>query len=100
MKGALVKGWNSLKSDKRIVSPVEHFRVEGKDYIVYADCYRLYILDRKGKERVRVSTVFDLPDNTPLYLTEKEGKTGIAFANAKGTVNFVDFTGKVQQIKC
>lgn len=100
MKGALVKGWNSLKSDKRIVSPVEHFRVEGKDYIVYADRYRLYILDRKGKERVRVSTVFDLPDNTPLYLTEKEGKTGIAFANAKGTVNFVDFTGKVQQIKC
>lgn len=100
MKGALVKGWNSPKSDKRIVSPVEHFRVEGKDYIVYADRYRLYILDRKGKERVRVSTVFDLPDNTPLYLTKREGKTGIAFADAKGTVNFVDFSGKVQQVKC
>lgn len=100
MKGALVEGWNSSKSDKRIVSPVKHFRVEGKDYIVYADCYRLYILDRKGHERVRVSTVFDLPDSTPLYLTRKEGKAGIAFANAKGTVNFVDFGGNVQQIKC
>lgn len=99
MKGALVEGWNSSKSDKRIVSPVKHFRVEGKDYIVYADCYRLYILDRKGHERVRVSTVFDLPDSTPLYLTRKEGKAGIAFANAKGTVNFVDFGGNVQQIK-
>lgn len=100
MKGALVKGWNSPKSDKRIVSPVEHFRVEGKDYIVYADRYRLYILDRKGNERVRVSTVFDLAENTPLYLTKREGKAVIAFAEAKGTVSFVGFNGKVQQVKC
>lgn len=100
MKGELVKGWNNLKADKRIVTPVEHFRVEGKDYIAYADRYRLYILDRKGNERVRVSTVFDLPEYTSLYLTKRDGKAVIGFANAKGTVNLVDFNGKVQQVKC
>lgn len=100
IKGTVVKGWKSVKSDKEIVTRVQHYRVEGKDYIVYADRYRLYILDRKGNERVRVSTLFDLAENTDLYLTRREGKMMIAFTNKKGPVNLVDFNGKVKQLKC
>lgn len=100
IKGEVVKGWDSPKADKKIVTRVEHFRVDGKDYIVYADQFRLYILDRKGNERVRVSTVFDLQENTELYLTKRAGKTVIAFADVKGRVNLVEFNGTVRQLNC
>lgn len=100
VSGKQVKGWDCDRADKDFVTKVNHFRVDGKDYIVFADQYRLYILDRKGKERVRVSTVFDLRENTPFYLVKQEGKTGVAFGNADGQMNVVDFNGKVKRIPC
>ena len=70
----LVKGWEPKKTDNPIVSRVQHVRISDKDYIVFADQYRVYILDRKGKERVKVSTVFDLPEQTAIYLAKQSGK--------------------------
>ena len=64
-----------------------------------ADRYRLYILDRKGKERVRVSDVFDLGEGTEIYLTHKGGKPLLAFANSNEQLNLVDFNGKNQPLK-
>lgn len=100
LDGSPVKGWDSKKADKEIVSKVYYFRVDGKDYIVYADRYRFYILDRKGNERVQVSSVFDLKVNTDIYLTRKGGNAMLAFANIAGPVNLVDFKGNVQTVKC
>lgn len=100
IKGELVKGWDSARADKEIVTPVMHYRVGNKDYIVYADLYRLYILDRKGKERVRVSTVFELDENTTLYLSRRQGKACLAFADCNGKVNLVDFEGRHSAITC
>ena len=99
LSGNFVKGWDMPKSDNDIASRVYHFRVEGKDYIVYADRYRLYILDRKGKERVKVSTLLNLPENTLLYLTKQGGQTKIAFVDANGEILLVDFRGNVQRVK-
>lgn len=100
IQGKVVKDWKSAKADKEIVTRVNHYRVGDKDYIVYGDRYRLYILDRRGRERVKVSNVFDLQENTELYLTRKNGKTVIAFINADGSVNLTDFQGKVEKLKC
>ncbi|MDL2252068.1 VCBS repeat-containing protein [Odoribacter sp. OttesenSCG-928-J03] len=100
MEGQLVKGWKTERSDKEIVSKVYFYRIENKDYIVYADRYRLYIRDRKGKERVRVSAVFDLPDRTEFYLTNKNGKPVIAFQGVNNVVNLVDFSGALQTFPC
>lgn len=100
LDGEPLKGWDTRKADKEIVSKVYYFRIEGKDYIVYADRYRFYILDRKGNERVQVSSVFDLKVNTDIYLTRKGGAAVLAFANIAGPVNLVDFKGNVQTVKC
>lgn len=100
IQGKLVKGWDRPKADKEIMTAVEHFRVEGKDYIVFADPYRLYILDRKGKERVKVSTVFDLRANTKLYLAQDNGKAVLVFADKTGDFLVTDFTGKVRKSSC
>ena len=94
-----VKGWDVPKSDNDIVSKIYHFRVEGKDYLVYADRYRLYILDRKGKERVKVSTLLNLSANTSLYLTKQNGQMKMAFMDANGEIVLVNFRGQVERIK-
>lgn len=100
IRGQIVKDWRSEKADKDIATQVNHYRVGEKDYIVFADRYRLYILDRRGKERVKVSTVFDLQENTDLYLTRKDGEDIIAFADREGKVNLVNFQGKSKVLAC
>ena len=99
VSGNFVKGWDVPKSDNNIVSKIYHIRVEGKDYLVYADRYRLYILDRKGKERVKVSTLLNLSANTSLYLTKQNGQMKMAFMDANGEIVLVDFRGRVERVK-
>lgn len=93
LDGKLVQGWKPDKADKPIASKVRHFRVEGKDYIVFADQYRLYILDRKGKERVKISSVLDLPGQTDIHVVKRKGRHWLAFAGNGGKVHLVDFDG-------
>lgn len=100
LDGNVVQGWESGKADKEIVTKVQFYRVGDKDYIVFADRYRFYILDRKGNERVRISTVFDLRDNTDIFYTRKNGTPLLAFANNGGSINLVDFSGNVQTVQC
>ena len=99
LTGNQVQGWNIPRCDNDIVSRVSHFRVSGKDYIVYAGQHRLYILDRRGKERVRVSELLNLPDTTYLYLTRVSDKACIALNDVDGNFLLVDFTGKVTTVK-
>ncbi|MDR0982544.1 MAG: WD40 repeat domain-containing protein [Culturomica sp.] len=100
IEGKLIEGWKHEKADKEIVSDVKYCRIKNKDYIIYADRHRLYICDRKGNERVKVSSVFDLPDKTDIYVTDFGGVSVIVFSNITGEINVVDFTGKVRKIKC
>ena len=96
LDGKPVEGWNPQKTDKPVVSKVQHFRVADKDYIVFADRYRFYILDRKGKERVRVSSVFDLKPHTDVYLTRKGGQPVLVFAGKGGQIHVVNFSGQTE----
>lgn len=100
LDGVLVQGWDCRKADKQIVTKVRHFRVGDKDYIVFADRYRLYILDRKGKERIKVASVFELRENTDLYLTGKGDNARLMFADVSGGVYSVDFKGQVRLVDC
>lgn len=99
IKGSLIPDWKNFKADKKISSRIYHYRLGNKDYIVLADLYRLYILDRRAKERVRVSDVFELGEKTEIYLTHKGGKPLLAFANSDGRLNLVDFDGKTEVVK-
>ena len=99
LDGRPVTGWAPANTDAPAVTKVQHFRVEGKDYIVFADRYRLYILDRRGNERVKVKTVFDLPDPTDLYLVRKGGRPRLVFAGVDGRIHLVDFTGRTESVK-
>ncbi len=57
-EGTLVKGWSFGQSESEVTQPVNHFRIGDKDFLVFGDRFRTYILDRKGNTRVNTDVFF------------------------------------------
>lgn len=66
--GARVTGWNIPQTEGIVTQPVQFFRTSGKDYIVFSDQYRNYIMDRRGNTRVRPNKIFIRNNLSPFYL--------------------------------
>ena len=66
-EGKNIKGWNFDRTEQEVTTPVQHFRIQGKDFIVFKDKSQIYIRDRQGDERISVSTRF-LNSRNPLEL--------------------------------
>ncbi|RUT78734.1 DUF3352 domain-containing protein [Ancylomarina longa] len=98
-EGKLVKGWNPAKTENPINCEVQHFRVKNKDYIVYADKYRVYILNRKGQERVKLKEQFSKSENNPFYLEKQHTSipAHLVTTDSSGTIYYCFFNGKVQK---
>ena len=50
--GKPVEGWNTKQTEEVVVKPVRFFRLSNKDYLVLSDAKKVYILDRRGNDRV------------------------------------------------
>ncbi|MGQ1889572.1 DUF3352 domain-containing protein [Thermophagus sp. OGC60D27] len=66
--GARIPGWNIPQTEGIVRQPVQFFRNSGKDYIVFSDQYRNYILDRRGNTRITPNKVFIRNNLSPFYL--------------------------------
>ena len=69
--GSLVKGWHFGKSEEIVNQPVNHFQVENKDYIVFGDRLKTYILDRRGSDRVVVNELIPKSENNNYQLDDR-----------------------------
>lgn len=89
-KGNIVSGFK-YKSAKDVISTQpKHFRISRKDYIVFADGNTLEILDRVGKQRIKVKEAIDFSGNE-IYLYKNNFTTSnssgeLLEINQKGTV--------------
>jgi len=90
--GKLVTGWNASKTEEIITNPLQHLRIEGKDYLVAADRNKTYILDRQGNSRVKSADNFEHSSND-VYLV-KAGQAAIAATDLDGLVHLLYFTGE------
>ena len=57
-EGNLLDGWEFGQSESEVTQPLNHFRIGDRDFLVFGDRYKTYILDRKGSTRVNVDTYF------------------------------------------
>jgi len=98
IKGRLISGWKFIQSDNKITSQIQHFRINKKDYIVFADTYKIYILNRRGETRVKIKEHFSKSKNNNFILDSynETGKARIVTTNTSGTVYFVYFNGDVK----
>lgn len=96
-EGKIISGWNFGQSDSQVNKPVQHFRIAGKDYIVFKDQSRIYILDRQGETRVQISEKFSNSNNQ--LVLNLNGTPKLVATNTGGTVYYLYFDGKVEEKK-
>lgn len=65
-------GWSPPQTEGTVTSPVQYFSTGGRDYIVFSDQYRNYILDRRGENRVIPARSF-VRNPSSLFFLEGDG---------------------------
>ncbi len=100
-QGNLVPGWKITKCESPVTGPVHHYTWAGKDYIVFTDTLNLYILDRRGNERVHVRENIPKPVHQSIFWGHYPGTGSPAFVmnSTGGKVCFVSLTGKIKRIQ-
>jgi hypothetical protein len=95
-EGQPVEGWQPPKTDHPVSKPVQHFSVDGKDYIVVSDRMKDYIFDRKGNVRVETDFVYQHSGNNILYLEyrTKTHEPRLVCTDAEGNIHYTYFDGK------
>ncbi|MCX6236838.1 MAG: hypothetical protein NTY07_04630 [Bacteroidia bacterium] len=97
-KGNIVTGWTPAKTEHDVIQPVQFFRVENKDYIVFADKNRGYILDRKGKTRVAIKGDIHYSRNRfTLEPGSEKKRARLVTTDSKGEIVSIGFDGSVKK---
>jgi len=100
LEGSIIPGWSFRRSEGMVRRPVQHFRIGEKDYIVFADQIRTYILDRRGSERVDTEEPVVVSENNAFYLDMNIGGSIPRFVSTDtaGNVVGIKISGGMEQI--
>lgn len=96
IKGNIIKGWKFQEAENEICSKISHIRVNTKDYIVFKDKFKVYILNRKGMRTAR-SKYLKLSNNEIVFINGKSSY--MLVTDIMATVYKIDFNGKVSKLK-
>lgn len=97
-EGNLLAGWGFGESESEVTQPVNHFRIGDKDFLIFGDLFKTYILDRKGSPRVDADAYFPRSsrNNYLLDLPRDGSGPSVVTTDTTGKVYFIGFTGKVR----
>ncbi len=96
LEGSLINGWNFGQTDNYVTNPIQHFRVSTNDYLVFADKYRVYILNRKGEERVHIKNQFAKSVNNNFILETGNDKPRFVTTDTSSMVKMIYLDGTVE----
>ena len=96
-EGKSLNGWEFEKTESEVVSPIQHFKVGSKDFIIIKDQSRIYILNRQGNERIPVSKNFQNSRN-PVYLN-LDSQPKFVLSDKNGKVYYIFLDGKIEEKK-
>ncbi len=98
--GKMLDSWQFDKTQDNVYVPVQYFNVEGKDYIVFADNINIYIVNRKGETRVKLTATFPKASRTKFFYEPKTEKSRarLVTTNTSGEVHFIYFDGSVKKM--
>lgn len=99
-QGKQISGWIFGKTERVVNNQLQHFRIAGKDYIVFADQNRPYFLDRKGEERIKFSRYFSKSKNSQFVFeaSSKNHKDRFVTTDSLGLVRFIYLNGVVEDL--
>jgi len=99
--GNPIKGWNFGPATGPITLPIQFFKIQNKDYLVFSDPLKIYILDRKGAVKVNPSMDFAVSPNNPIQFENIASGQGPRFiaTDVDGTVYTILMDGTVDSKK-
>ncbi|MEE4198046.1 MAG: hypothetical protein V2I54_10410 [Bacteroidales bacterium] len=99
LDGNLINGWEFQQTDTHVNTPVQYFRVNTRDYIIFADEYRIYILNRRGQERIQINHQFAKSNNNSFHLEPADNNTNTHFVTTDqtGMIKKIDLNGQVTE---
>ncbi|HEX7583181.1 MAG TPA: WD40 repeat domain-containing protein [Prolixibacteraceae bacterium] len=92
--GKLVPKWNFEGTESVVTKPVQHFEIDGKDYIVFSDKQNTYFLDRQGKSREIQPAPFDHSGNREYFVNG--GNPRLISTDQSGKIHIQDFAGQTE----
>ncbi len=92
--GKLIPKWNFEGTESLVTQPIQHFDIDGKDYLVVSDKQNIYFLDRQGKNREVQSAPFERSAN-PLYFV-RDGNPRLITTDQVGRIHIIDFSGQAE----
>jgi len=100
-EGTLLDGWEFGQTESEVKQPLNHFRIGDRDFIVFGDSYKTYILDRRGAMRVNVDVYFPHSANNNYMLNAAPDANGpsVVTTDTTGKVYFVGFNGNVRTVE-
>lgn len=93
----LVAGWEFDKTDDVVTSPIQHFRFDRKDYLVFADTIRHYILNRRGESRINPTKHIGKSPGNRIYFDKRKARW--VSSTTDGEIQYIDLSGGVQTNK-
>lgn len=98
-KGKIIPGWTFGKTEHPVTRPIQHHRVDNKDYIVFFDINRTYILDRKGKHRVKTKADFVHSLNNNFSIEKGNGTRAsrLVKTDNNGNIFYLYFDGSFEK---
>lgn len=99
--GSLLKGWNFGPASGPITQPVQYFKIQNKDYLLFADPVKVYATDRKGTLKVKPDKDFAVSSNNRIvYQPAASGKgPGFLLTDVDAAVHSISLDGKVESKK-
>jgi hypothetical protein len=100
IEGNVVTGWRFGKTESTVSKPLQHFRVNDKDYILASDENRTYILDRRGRERIKLKERW-IPSPRNLFTLDmniREEKPRWISTDTAGNVRCIYLDGSVSTL--
>lgn len=96
--GKRVKGWKFNRTETVVTGRMGYVRVKGKDYLIVFDRNRVYLLNRRGEERVKPRKLFGKAphSNFRLGISPQKGHF-IVTTDTNGIVRKIFLTGKVEE---
>lgn len=100
IRGNMISGWRFGKTESMVKEKIQHFRVHGKDYIVALDDNRVYFLDRRGRERIKLKERVVLTAHNPLILDMniREERPRWISTDTAGNVRAIYLNGSVSSL--
>jgi hypothetical protein len=95
--GKIINGWKAKKTEGIVTKPIQHFRIKDKDYIVFSDNKRNYILNRRGDSRVNINPNF-VSNSLSLFYTSAKSNSILYTTDTKGNLRSIDLNSGITKL--